>query len=220
MPYIDSDLPGATTEEPTYPPPDGSLVPYHLSCGRIKALATFCSDSMPLDVETQGKEWRECVRQIQKHGCRNNGDETKVVWNSCCEEKRYSPPDWNDSSIDNLPTLSNERRRVEDIQEYVVVEDFDTDVAVKACSNQASDQSDHVTSSLPAIGTDSLVARVEAILPLKVINVTPIDEINAVYEELRSPHRFNEVSRTLSSQPKTPQKAGHQHMLTHQTANH
>jgi hypothetical protein len=41
---------------------------------------------------------------------------------------------------------------------------------------------------LPAIWADPHVAGGEAVLALKVIDVGPVDEINAVDEELRSPY--------------------------------
>jgi len=193
MPDVHCNLKSATTKEAANHSPSGALRTFHESCSWIETFAL--SNRMSLDVVTQNKEWRHRICQIQQHGRGYNADKSEVVGDGCCNDECYNPPDWNDSSIEEFATGGGEWRRVEDIYEDIVVEDFDTDVAVKARSNQAGDQSDHVTSSLPAIGTDPHVAGGEAVLALKVINVGSVDEINAVDEELCSPHGFNEVSR-------------------------
>ena len=197
MPDIDGNLEQAAAEEAAYPSPDRSLAPHHLSSRRIKAFALISSESVLLDVEAQSEEWRKGVRQVQEHGRRDYADEAEVVRYGCCDDKGNNPPDWNDSSIENFAPPGDEWRCAEDVQEDVVVEHFDADVAVKPCSDEGGDQGNHVTRGLPAIDADALVARIEAVLTLEVIDVASINEVHAVDEELRSPHGFDKVTRPL-----------------------
>lgn len=76
-------------------------------------------------------------------------------------------------------------------------EDFDTDVAIEPSSNQSSDEREHVAHCLPAIRADALKARIVSVLALVVVGVATVDDVDSIYEELTSPHGFQEVSRTL-----------------------
>jgi len=97
---------------------------------------------------------------------------------------------------------------MENIHEDIVVKDFDADVAVKPSSDEGGDQGDHVTSSLPCVGTNTLVAWLEAILALVVIHEASVHEVDSVYEELRPPHRFEKVARSSHLGQKLDEKLG------------
>ena len=56
----------------------------------------------------------------------------------------------NDPSIFSNPVV--ERGHVEDIAKDGCVEDLDTNIAVEQCSDQARDERDGVSKSLPSIG--------------------------------------------------------------------
>ena len=130
MPHILRDLHRATAQKPTHPAlrccPDSR----HLPCNRVEAFAFTLSMRVVLDVVSHGEERRERIRQIQQRGGGDDADEAEVVWNCGRDDEGDGPPDGHDDGVEDFPTAGDERRCAEEIHEYVVVEDFDADVAV------------------------------------------------------------------------------------------
>ena len=194
MPDVDANLEEASTEEATGPAPDGARLPVHDTRGGIKALILADADGVLLDVEAEREQRRHGVGQVEQHRGRDDADEADVIGDGGGEDERDDPPDGHDGGVDELPALGDERRHIEDVHEDVVVQDLDADVAVQAGSNKGSDERDHVAGRLPIVWCDALITGVVAVLALEVVYEAAVDQVDAVDEELRSPHGLDEVA--------------------------
>ena len=148
MPHILCDLQWAATHESTHPALRCRSVSYRPP-NRIESFAF--SIRVVLHIVSHRKERRKCIRQIQQHCCGYDTDEAKVIWNRCRDDKGDRPPNGHDGGVEYFTATCDERRCAKDVHEDVVVEDFDTDVAVQSGSDEGGDKGDHVSRCLPTV---------------------------------------------------------------------
>lgn len=170
MPDVEQDLPNASSPESA----DPTLQSLRMSCDDtsvgVKALALLLAHSHSLNVVAQSNEGWQGVRQVQQRGGGNDGNEAKVVGDSRGDDEGNAPPNRYQRGVEELARLRRQRGRLQHVHENVVVEDLDTDVAVKTGRDQSCNQRKRVSNSLPGVVGHSLEARVVAV-PAKNVNI-------------------------------------------------
>lgn len=151
MPHVFGDLQWATAQEPTHPALRYRPVSCHLPRNRIESFAFAFSVRILLDIVPHRKERRKRIRQIQQRRGGYDTDEAEVIWNRCRDDKGDAPPDGHDGGVKDFAAAGDERRCIEDVHEDVVVENFNTDVAIQPSSDEGGNEGDHVADCLPAI---------------------------------------------------------------------
>ena len=102
----------------------------------------------------------EAVAELNDTECCNDADKSEEIWNAGSDNESYTPVNWYNDGPKNFTRFRVERRSSEKIHQDVVVEDFDADVAVQACSDNAGgDHREDITGSLPAVGRNALVRK-------------------------------------------------------------
>ena len=84
---------------------------------------------------------------------------TKVIRDRSGDDECNDPPNWHDDGIQDLSILRDQRRSVEYLHQDVVVEHFDTNVAIQTGCDQRCDQGDGIACGLPAVDRNTLIAR-------------------------------------------------------------
>ena len=149
MPHILRDLDRASTHEPTHPALHRRPVSRHLPSNRTEPFAF--SLRILLDIIPDREERRKRVRQVQRERGGYDADEAKVVRDGRRDDKGDDPPDRHDGGVEDFAAAVDERRRIEDVHEDVVVEDFDADVAIQSSGDEGGNEGNHVAGCLPAV---------------------------------------------------------------------
>jgi len=109
---------------PLHPPVSQNNLPGR----RIKPLAL--PQRILLNQIPKRKNRRKRVCKLHETYCSSHICQAEEIRNGSCEHECYGPVDWDDDCPEEFAALSLERWGVEEFHEDVVVEDFDSDVAV------------------------------------------------------------------------------------------
>ena len=151
MPHIFRDLQWATAQEPTHPALRCRPVSCHVPRNRIESFPFAFSLRIILHIVSHRKERRKRVRQIQQRRGGNDTDEAEIIWNRCRDDKGDGPPDGHNGGVEDFAAAGDERRCIEEVHEDVIVENFDTDVAIQSSSDEGGNEGNHVSDCLPAV---------------------------------------------------------------------
>ena len=61
-----------------------------------------------------------------------------------------------------------------------LTEDFDANVSIKTCGNQPRYDGEDIPNSLPAVGRDTLIGKLVAVLALKMVDIEAVDHVAGV----------------------------------------
>lgn len=179
-------------------PPLDTLVPAHdETCDGVEALALACLHRVEVDVVAEDQDGRKGIAKLNDGNGADDRHEAEVIGNGGRDDEGDRPPDGHDDHPQDFAVLGDQGRGLEQIHEDVVVKDLDADVAVQARGDQPTQHGKHVAGRLPAVGADALVGDGIGVLALEVVDVAAVDEVDGVDEELRTPHRLDEVVRSL-----------------------
>ena len=151
------------------------------SSGWVKCLVW--KNGITLGFEADHQDWWEGVRELQdtqgSDECREQGD----LRNSGGDDEGENPIDWHKGNPYPLAPLRLEAREFEEVSANVVVDDFNANIAVKTCGNDAGNQFEDVSDGLPVVRVDALVRRIINVLALQSVANGAIDEISEVDED-------------------------------------
>ena len=128
MPDVDGDLQRSAGDEAAHPAADAVVEARDLACGGIEAFVG--ADGVLVDRVAEGHDRRESVSELQDADGGDEGGELEEGWDRGCDDKGDGPVDWHDADPEPLALLGREGWGAEKVDEDVVVEDFDPDVAV------------------------------------------------------------------------------------------
>lgn len=152
------------------------------SSGGVKCFVW--KNRVTLGFEADHQDWWEGVRELQdtqgSDECRKQGD----LRNSGGDDEGENPIDWHKGNPYPLAPLRLEAWEFEEVGSNVVVDDFNTNVAVKTCGNDAGNQFENISDGLPVVRVDALVRRIINVLALQSVADGTIDEISEVDENL------------------------------------
>lgn len=164
------DIPGINIpglgEESADPSLDATIVALHHARYRIEALTRL--HCVSLDEVAKCKHRGKRVGELHKADRCRDADEAEEIRDRGGDDESDCPVDWNDTGPDPFAAFGEKGRRVEKFHQDVVVEDFDTDVAVQRGRDKGTDDGKHVACCLPAIGRDALVRN----LSIRIMSVT------------------------------------------------
>jgi len=92
------------------------------------------------------------VGELQNANSSHNTSKTREVRNTSSNDERNRPVNRDQSSPEDLSRLRGQRWSVEHLDENVVVQDLDTDVAVQTSSDECRHHGEYVTSGLDIVG--------------------------------------------------------------------
>ena len=121
------------TEEATHKPFDARVMLNDLACRGVEALSG--AQGVLARLEHNVEERREDVRKGQDAEGGNDRGETAEVGDAGADDVRDGPVDGDQRDPGELPVALSKWRRGEELHGDVVVEDFDTDVAVERGSD-------------------------------------------------------------------------------------
>lgn len=185
----------ATQPEADHPFAHAPQVPRHPPRRRIKAVVRIRLHRVQVDIIPQRQDRRERVRELDDGGGADNRHKAEVIGDGAGDDEGDGPPNRHDHHPQRLAAFGGQRRRLQQIHQHVVVEDLDADVAVEAGGDEARDGGERVAHRLEAVLRQADVRRVEGVLALPVVLVAAVDQVDGVDEELRAPHRLDEVVR-------------------------
>lgn len=107
----------------------------------------------------------------EANSCRHVG-EAEEVRNGGCEDEGDDPVEGHDAGPENLSLLRDERGSIEKLHKDIVVENFDSNIAIKCSSDQTTNNCEHVSHNLPAIGRYSLIGQLKIVVSNEDFNLT------------------------------------------------
>jgi hypothetical protein len=141
-------------------------------------------DGIFLDLDTHVQDGGEGIGKLHDAHGRNHSRDVGELRNGRRNDESSRPVDWNHDTPEDLAPLLGERRTIEEILNKVLVDDFDTDVPIKASSNDTGDEIESVGSGLPVVRRESLVGWVEGELSLLGVDDESKDQVAKVDENL------------------------------------
>ena len=166
-----------------------------LARSRVKALAF--DDSVFFDLITQHEERREGVGELEDA---DRGDETRQVAelrNGGRYNKGDAPIKRHEDDPADLAGLGGEAGEAEEIDEEVIVDDFEADVAVENSGDEAGDELDGVGDDGPGVVGDALVGGVDGELALEGVDEEAEEHVEEVDEKLGEEHALPEIEGAL-----------------------
>ena len=110
-----------------------------------------------LDLEAQIHHRWEGVGELQNASCRDEPSQIAHLGNGRGNDKRNGPVHWHNSAPGQFACLGSKARKLEEVHEHVVVNDFDANVAIEQGRDKARGETERVRYCLPHIATDSLI---------------------------------------------------------------
>ena len=117
----------------------------NFSCSWVETLSWKLDANFHAVSKTEHR--RKSVRELQNAKRPNNGGKHEEIWDCCGDHIGYRLVDRNEANPDELSGVRRQRSTNE-IDEHVVVEDFDPDISVHTRSSESRDESENVTNCL------------------------------------------------------------------------
>ena len=149
MPDVDGDLQRSAGDETTHPATYAVVEARDLPRGGVEAFVG--SYRVLVDSEAEGHDWRERVGELQDADGGDEGGELEEGRDRGCDDEGDGPVDGHDADPEPLAILGREGWGAEEVDEDVVVEDFDPDVAVQPCGDESAHYGQHVADRLPRV---------------------------------------------------------------------
>jgi hypothetical protein len=143
-------------------------------------------DSIFLDLDTHVQNGGEGVGKLHDAHGRDHARDVGELGNGRSNDESSRPIDWNHDTPKDLAPLLGERRPIEEILNKVLVDDFDTDVPIKASSNDTGNEIESVGSGLPVVRREPLIGWVKGELSLLGVDDEPKNQVAEVDEDLRT----------------------------------
>ena len=104
-----------------------------------------------LNLEAQIHHRWEGVRELQNASCCNEPSQVVHLRNGRSNDERNGPVHRHNSAPGQFARLRSKARKLEEVHEYIVVDDFDADVAVQQSRDEAGRETKRVCYRLPSI---------------------------------------------------------------------
>lgn len=135
MPNVDDNLKDTSRPESSNVAIEASQTPRSPTHRRIE-----CTHRVLLDVVSKCDPCWDCVGQIEEGRSRYDTDEIDVGRDCGGDDKRDTPPDRNNCGVKDLPSFRSDQRSIEDVDQDVIVENFDADVSVQRGGDQTAQE--------------------------------------------------------------------------------
>jgi len=170
------------TSLPSAPVPPG-INPRAASHGD-RVILLLRKDCIFLNLNTHVQNGGEGVGKLHDAHGRDHARNIGELRNGRRNDESGRPVDWNHDTPKDLAPLLGERRTIEEILNEILVDDFDTNVPIKASSNDTRDEIESVGSGLPVVRRESLIGWVEGKLSLLGVDDESKDQVAEVDENL------------------------------------
>lgn len=128
--------PPESTEESSDNSLDSRILATDSTSRRVEASFSFHCTS--LYRKSEADKGGERIRKLHQTNSSGNARQAKEIRNRTGNDKGNNPVDWDQNSPQDLASLGGQRWGFKKLHENVVVDDLDTNVAVKRRSNYAS----------------------------------------------------------------------------------
>jgi hypothetical protein len=121
------------------------------------------------------------------------GADSREVGYGCGKQKCECPIDRDEACPDPLALLTRKIRKMQNVSEAGLVENFDANVAVQCSRYQASDKVENVASDEWTTHRHALVGRVDYVLSLEAVHIDAKEHVDAEDERFGDKECFPEV---------------------------
>jgi hypothetical protein len=151
---------------------------------RDRIILLLGQDGIFLNLDTHVQDGGEGIGKLHDTHGRDHARDVGELRNGRRNDESSRPVDWNHDTPKDLASLVGECRAFEEILNKVLVDDFDTDVPIKASSNDTGDEIEGVGCGLPVVRRESLIGWVEGELSLLGVDDESKDQVAEVDENL------------------------------------
>lgn len=140
---------------PPDPPPHARVAALHLA--RVRVKRRLALHGLLLDDIAEAEQGREGVCELDEEHGGGQADESEEVGDGGGDDVGDAPVDGHHDRPDMLTLARGQGWEVEKLDQDVVVDDLDTNVAVQDCGDEAAEDAQHVADRLPGIGRQAIV---------------------------------------------------------------